>query len=65
MSALAQKQTCAVQESMFVVPQKRTHAAQQKGSLFDHFVDDREQPRSKSEPERTGGFEVKDQFELG
>src|SRR5262245_40763427 len=53
MSALGQKQTCTLHQPMSALPpiatstaffgmsalgQKRTHAAQQRGSLFDHFV---------------------------
>src|SRR5262245_5108837 len=32
------KRTCAVQLGMSAKGQKRTHAVQQRGSLFDHFV---------------------------
>ena len=33
-----QKRTCAVQLPMSALGQKRTHAAQRRGLLFDHFV---------------------------
>jgi hypothetical protein len=43
MSALGQKQTFAVQESMSAMGHKRTHAVQRKGSLFDQLAASREQ----------------------
>jgi hypothetical protein len=71
MSALGHKQTFALQQVMSALPPKatldaffldvrygqyRTHAAQQKRSLFDHSVCAGEQRRRYRQAERLGGF---------
>src|SRR5262249_60192733 len=58
------KRTCAVQEAMSALGQKRTYAPAQKGSLFDHLVSSREQGRGHREPKRPCGLEVDDQLEF-
>ena len=40
LSAYPRKRTLAAHYPMSALGQKRTHAVQQKGSLFDHFVGD-------------------------
>jgi hypothetical protein len=60
MSALGQKQTCAVQLAMSALGHKRTLA-----HLFDHLVRDREQLRGDFDAQRPGGLEINHQLELG
>ena len=50
---------------MSALGQKRTRAAQQRWSLFDHLVGDSEQLRWDSEVERFSGFGVDHQLKLG
>ena len=65
MSALGQKQTCAVQKGMSALPpkatldasfrmsakgQKWTYAAEQEGSLFDHRASADEQVKKAKRP---------------
>jgi hypothetical protein len=52
MSALGQKQTCAVQPPMSAIGQKRTLALRQTTSLFDHFVGAKKYTGWDSKPER-------------
>src|SRR6516165_74824 len=49
---------------MSALGQKRTHAAQQKGSLFDNFVSAGKERRWHSKAKRLRGLEVDDQFIL-
>src|SRR5215831_9014461 len=50
---------------MSAMGQKRTHAAQQRGSLFDHFVCTREQRRRHGETKCFGSLKIDYQFEPG
>ena len=50
---------------MSALGQKQTHAQQQKGSLFDNFVDERDQCRSDFEGESLSGLEIEHQLEFG
>src|SRR5215831_14933642 len=50
------KQTCAVHQPMSALGQKRTHAPQQKGSLFDHLVGALLKVQRHVEAERLGGL---------
>jgi hypothetical protein len=59
------KQTCAAQIVMSAKGQKRTQAAQQKGSLFDQLVGECKQIHRYIEVERFGSCEVNDEVELG
>jgi hypothetical protein len=54
-----------VQLGMSALGQKRTHAAQQKGSLFDQLVGAAEQRRWYGKARRFGGLEIDDQLEFG
>src|SRR5262249_46479893 len=56
--------TRAVHLGMSALGQERTHAAQQKGSLFDQPVGEREKIRRDSEAERFGGCHVDDEIDL-
>src|SRR5262245_32981141 len=60
-----QKQTCAVQSEMSAKGQERTHAAQQKGLLFDQLVRACEQRRRHRKTKSFGGFEIDNQLVLG
>src|SRR5262245_53705178 len=60
-----QKRTCAVHKLMSALGQKRTHAAHQKGLLFDQLVRACEQRRRHREAKGFGGFEIDDQLVLG
>src|SRR4029450_9284094 len=59
-----QKQTCAVQLGMSALGQKRTHAAQQKGSLFDDLIGGDQQARWNCQAKCLRRFAVDDSFEL-
>src|SRR5262245_46909217 len=60
-----QKQTCAVQRPMSAKGQKRTHAAQQIRSLFNHFISAGEQRWRHCKGERLRSLEVENRLELG
>src|SRR5262249_46806650 len=61
----AQKRTFMNGIGMSALGQKRTHAVQQKGLLFDHLVGAREQRRRHGEAERLGGGQVHDEIKFG
>src|SRR5262249_42743149 len=50
------KRTCAVQDTMSALGQKRTHAVQQTAPSFEHFVTEREQRRWRSQRGRDGAY---------
>jgi hypothetical protein len=61
MSALGQKRRTKVGSGFVRCPrhtQKRTYAAQQNASLFNHLVGARQQSRWDIDPERTGSLQV-------
>src|SRR5262245_7456018 len=60
-----QKRTCAVHTPMSALGQKRTHAAQQKGPLFDHLVGAGDERGRHGETKRFRSLEVDDQLQLG
>src|SRR4249920_1152955 len=79
MSALGQKQTFAARKHMSALApiatsiaffgmsalgHKRTHAAQQKGSLFDDLIGGDQQARWNCQAKRLRRFAVDDSFEL-
>ena len=64
MSALGQKQTCAVHNVMSALPPKGANSGHQE-RLFDHLVGAGEQRSAAREAERLGGLEVDDQLVLG
>src|SRR5262249_54311967 len=59
-----QKRTCAVQQRMSALGHKRTHAAQQKGSLFDDLIGGDQQARWNCQAKCLRRFAVDDSFEL-
>ena len=65
------RQTSALEEVlcedslMSALGQKRTHAAQQKRSLFNHLVGEHEEVVWHFDPEGPGGFEIDDKLEFG
>src|ERR1044071_10043674 len=61
---IPQEQTFVEALSTSVSCHKRTHAVQQKGSLFDHFVSAGEERRRNREAERFRGFEIDDQVDF-
>jgi hypothetical protein len=65
MSALPRKQTCAVQLGMSALGHKRTHAPQQKYSLFDHLISAGDQRWRHGQADRLGSLEIDDKLELG
>jgi hypothetical protein len=54
-----------VHQPMSALGQKRTHAAQQKGSLFDHLIGDLLEMQRHLEIQRLGGCHIDYQFKLG
>ena len=59
-----QKRTCAAQLTMSAMGQRRTRAAQQKGSLFDHLVGALLQKQRHIQSEGLSGLHVDNQLEL-
>src|SRR5262249_16303812 len=60
-----QKRTCAAQQLMSALGQKRTHAVQQLRLLFDPLVGAGKHRRRHRKAERLGGFEIDYQLVLG
>src|SRR5262245_12061958 len=58
------ERTCAVHQLMSALGHKRTHAAQQKGSLFDDLIGGDQQARWNCQAKRLRRFAVDDSFEL-
>ena len=59
------KRTCAPQLGMSALCQKRTHAVQQNGSLFDDFIGAGEHQRRNCEAQFLSGFKIDHQLVLG
>src|SRR5207248_10618986 len=64
MSALPPNRTWISRAVMSALCQKRTHALQQKGMLFDHLVGELQEGFGDAKPKRFCGFEVDDKLKL-